>query len=84
MKPIHFKEVNVVLAEISDQEEYLPLPAFYNQTDSTGPVISCWQLDWKERLKLLFTGKVWLQQLTFRMPLQPQLPMIDYPFEEEK
>lgn len=28
-----------------------------------GQVISCWRLAWRERLRLLFTGKVWLRIL---------------------
>jgi hypothetical protein len=31
-----------------------------------GEVISCWSLSLKERLILLFTGKLWMQLLMFR------------------
>ena len=76
MKPIEFKEQNLVFAK--DQPEYQPLPV--HKTDD-GQVISCWSLDWKERIKILFTGKMWCRTLTFNQPLQPQLQQIEYPFE---
>lgn len=80
MTPIDFKNSNVVYAK--DQEEYRPLPA-YRQDDRDGIVISCWKLTWLERLKLLWTGRLWMMQMTFGRTLQPQLPMIDYPFKSE-
>ena len=78
MKPVKFKEVNVTFAE--NQSEYLPLPAC---RDKDGQVISCWQLTFIERLKILFSGILWLRQLTFNQKLQPQLPEIDRPFIDD-
>ncbi len=75
MVPISFREQTVILAE--DQYEYLNLPAYTDETH----VISCWGMSWSERLRILFTGKLWLRQLTFGNPLQPQLPTTEYPFE---
>lgn len=77
MKPIEFPEQNVVFAK--DQPEYQPLPA--HKTED-GEVISCWALTWRERLKLLCTGKIWWSVLTFNMPLQPQFPSVYYPFQK--
>lgn len=74
MKPIEFPEQTTVWAK--DQPEYLSLPAYSND-DRT---ISCWQLTWRERLILLFTGRLWLHQLNFGAALQAQLPSVDYPF----
>jgi hypothetical protein len=74
MKPIWFKECNVVYAK--DQPEYLPLPV---HRSITGEVTSCWLLNWKERLQLLFTGKIYWTILTFNQPLQPQLPSVKNP-----
>ena len=73
MTPVEFPEQNTTFAK--DQPEYLPLPAF---TDGTH-VVSCWRLTWRERLRLLFGGRLWLMQMTFGGPLQPQLPSIDSP-----
>ena len=75
MKPIKFEEQNCTFAE--NQDEYLPLPAF---RDDDGIVISCWKLTFFERLKVLIFGKLWLQQLSFNQPLQPQLPRVSHPF----
>jgi hypothetical protein len=66
MKPVPFKQQTVVYAK--DQSEYNPLPAY---KDSEGLVISCWKLSWRERIKLLVTGRVWVMVLTFNNPLQP-------------
>lgn len=67
MKPVYFKEANITFAK--DQPQYLPLPA---ERSEDGMVTTCWQMSFKERIKVLFTGKVWLQTLTFNNPLQPQ------------
>jgi hypothetical protein len=68
MKPIEFKEHNVVFAK--NQPEYIPLPA-YKYAGTDGEVVSCWQLSFIERMRLLLTGKVWLMMLTFHEPLTP-------------
>lgn len=71
MKPIEFPEQNIVFAK--DQPEYLPLPA-HKADSQQGEVISCWQLSFKERIKILFTGKLWISLMTFNKPLTPMLP----------
>jgi len=68
MKPIKFKECNSEFAK--DQPEYRTLPAFRNNTPQ-GEVITCWKLSFKERLRVLFFGCVWLNLLTFNKPLTP-------------
>jgi len=72
MKPIEFPEKNVVFAK--DQPQYLPLPAYIGPD---GIVITCWQMTWRERLRALFTGRMWLTVLTFNNPLQPLRPSIE-------
>ena len=76
MKPIKFKEANVTFAE--NQPEYLPLPAWKAED---GTVISCWQLNWTEKFKLLINGRIWLRTLTFNKPLQPNRLDVDRPFK---
>lgn len=66
MKPTSFEFQNCVYAK--DQPEYLPLPA--HKTDE-GQVTSCWKLSFKERLQVLFSGKIFVVSLTFNNPLQP-------------
>lgn len=79
MQPIEFKGFNTVFAK--DQPEYLPLPAHVNRHDTAGTVTTCWRLTWRERLRVLLKGQVWLQQLTFHKPLQPQRPSIECPID---
>ncbi|MBA4852060.1 hypothetical protein [Emticicia sp. BO119] len=68
MKPIHFLGQNTVYAK--NQPEYQPLPGF--KADSPqGEFISCWKLSFKERLMILFTGKLWVSLMTFNKPLTP-------------
>ena len=75
MKPVEFAEQNCVYAK--DQPEYLPLPV-HKTLD--GEVTSCWGLTWRERLRVLLTGRIWWTVLTFNHPLQPQRPDVCSPF----
>jgi len=75
MEPIKFKEQTLTYAE--NQPEYNPLPA---HKDMFGRVTSCWKLTFRERIKILFTGKIWLILLSFNKPLTPSLLKVDYPF----
>ena len=79
MTPTTFDGSNVTFAK--DQPEYLPLPAHVSNYD--GCVTSCWRLTWRERLKMLVTGRLWLQQLAFGHALQPQRPTADRPMLKE-
>jgi len=74
MKPVRFEEVNITFAE--QQPPYQPLPA--NRMPD-GVVTSCWQLTLKERLAVLWTGKMWFSLWTFNGPPQPQLPSAEKP-----
>jgi len=65
---------NVIYAK--DQPEYLPLPA---AKTPDGEVITCWQFSWHERIKLLFTGRLFLTLMTFNQPLQPIRMSVDPP-----
>lgn len=66
---------NTLFAE--HQPEYLALPAVIFRGDESGMVISAWKLNWKERLILLFKGRLFLSQLTFGNPLAPMLPTVE-------
>ena len=68
MEPKQFKEANVTFA--NDQPEYKPLPAFKNKSPQ-GEVVTCWNLSFRERLRILFKGEIWLSLLTFNNPLTP-------------
>ena len=70
MKPVEFKHQNVVFAK--DQPQYRPLPAL-KLNDDIGTVISCWKMSFWQRIKVLFTGRVWLSLASFGKPLTPSL-----------
>lgn len=76
MKPIDFPEQMPVYAK--HQPEYLPLPA-HHFGDDEGRIACCWSLSWRERLRVLFTGRIWRQVLSFHRPLQPQLLSTEKP-----
>lgn len=67
MKPVEFPQQNVVYAK--DQPQYLPLPAY--RTPDGMEVTACWQMTWREVLRVLFTGKVYVSLITFGGPLTP-------------
>lgn len=69
MELIEFEEQTVIIA--NNQPEYLPLPA-HQFNDERGRIAFCWKMTWRERIKVLFTGLLWQQVLTFNQPLQPQ------------
>ena len=75
MKAIEFKGCNITYAE--NQPEYLPLHAHKSKD---GLVTSCWELSLLERLKVVFTGKIYLLILTFNRPLQPLKMLIKRPW----
>lgn len=76
MKLIQFPEQTTIIAK--DQPQYLPLPA-HRHNDKSGRITCCWELTWKERFKLLFSGIIWHDVLTFNHPLQPQLLSVNKP-----
>lgn len=68
MKPVEFKECNIKFAE--NQDEYNTLPAF-KENSPRGNVVTCWRLSFKERVRVLFLGNIWLNLLSFNKPLTP-------------
>ena len=76
MKIVKFDECNVTYAE--NQPEYLPLPALKM---ADGEIVTCWGLSIRERLRILFSGRIWLSVLTFNKPLQPLLISANKPFQ---
>jgi protein gp37 len=55
------------------------LSKFHIVGGADGRLACCWRLSFKERLVVLFTGKIWHQVLTFKQPLQPQLLGVEKP-----
>jgi len=56
--PVEFKEANKNLTKPQGMtdDECGPLPVYNDGTQS----ISCWLLPFKQRLRVLFTGRAWL------------------------
>jgi len=82
MKLIEFKEQTTVFAK--DQKQYNPLPCHKFESNTLegiheGRIACVWKLTFIERIKVLFTGKIWHQILTFNNPLQPQLLTVEKP-----
>lgn len=69
MRPKKFNEANVTFAK--DQAEYEPLDAYYAKKSPTGDVVTCWNLSFFERLRVLFLGEIWLHTLTFHSGFKP-------------
>ena len=69
MKAKKFKHQNVVYAE--NQPEYTPLPCLKVTVphleigDPQGHVVFCMGLSFKERLRVLFFGQIWVSLMTF-------------------
>ena len=70
MKNIKFEESDIMIAK--GQDEFKALWAYMDDEVT----VSCYELSWKERLKILFSGKLWIGQANFGMPLQAQLPSV--------
>ena len=70
MENIKFDESNIVIAK--DQDEFKALWAYMDDEVT----VSCYKLSFKERLKILFSGELWIGQVNFGMPLQAQLPSV--------
>jgi hypothetical protein len=68
MKALNFKEVNVQAAK--DQEQYLTLPG-YRDHSVEGQFTFCMGLSFRERLRILFRGRIWVGLLTFQGPITP-------------
>lgn len=78
MRLVRFPEVTMVIAE--NQPEYHPLYAHrFDREDPEGRIACCWSLSFTERLKLLFTGRIWHQVLTFNKPVQPVKLTVEKP-----
>ncbi len=68
-------------AEHQDQYENLPT---YKYDDAEGTVLSRWKLSWRERLRILFTGDMYLRVMTFNRPLQPVMLQVEKPDLEKR
>jgi len=68
MKAIEFEECNHKFAERQDQYHTLP---GHIQQEIPGEFKFCMKLEFWERVRILFTGKMWCSLLTYGRDLQP-------------
>lgn len=68
MNPIKFKEQNCIIAEY--QPEYIPIPA-YKVKEPAGRIIFCMKISLREKVALLFKGKIWASFMMFNKPMTP-------------
>lgn len=66
MKPVKFKGFDTIIAK--NQPEYLALPA---KRYPDGMIVSCWRLGFLERLRVFFTGRIFVSMLTFNRGISP-------------
>lgn len=68
--------MNLPVTEIAkDQKDYLTLPAFVGDDY----VLSRWRLSWRDRVRVVFGGSLYLWIHTGGNPLQPLHPTFDKP-----
>lgn len=79
MELIEFPEHNAVYG--AGQPQYKPAPA-YREGFQDGRVIYCWGLTLRERLRVLWTGRIWQHTLTFNTPIQPVSLEVESPFRK--
>ena len=81
MKPVKFPEANKVLMHPPGMTEEECGDLHVLQTDD-GRLISCWELDGDELMKILQTKKIWLH--VWSGDTQPPVSLdVEEPFEEE-
>ncbi len=76
MQPIEFPQQNVTYAK--NQPPYLPLPVYRDEQEAT----ACWGMTWRERFRVLLTGKVYVTLLHFGGPLTPSRVSLDAPLPQ--
>lgn len=76
MEPIEFKEQTDIIAK--DQPQYINLPVRH-LGGYEGRTVFCWKASFRDRLRILLTGIIWHEVLTFNRVLQPQKLSTDKP-----
>lgn len=78
MNPIKFKESNKTLLAPKGMENCVDL---HTHVLIGHPVItSCWGMTWRDRVRALFTGRIWLQVWTQAGTHEPMSVFTENPF----
>jgi hypothetical protein len=84
IKHIGFEESNKTI-EQSDGKEYKVFIAQKVGTQTDLEYISCWKVGFFDRLKLLFSSRLWLYCRTTNYKLPPPVGLtVEYPFNSTK
>lgn len=81
MKPIKFKQENKNLLKPDSMTED-ECSSLWVYTDGN-QCISCWKMNWKQRIKALFFGKIWLSVMSGRTQPPVWIDCCKTVFEEE-
>lgn len=73
MSPVHFPEANRTFTAAGTAA----LPAHNDQR--RGIVTTCWQLTWRDRWRLLWSGRLWAQTTTPMLGLDVHRPSLPQP-----
>ena len=68
VSPVDVKSQSPEVIYAKDQPQYRQLPAIRYED---GTVITRWRCAWSDRIRILFSGNIYLKVLTFNSPLQP-------------
>jgi len=63
-RPVKFKQAN---SEFRTKNDEISMPVYIDY--ETGCIISCWKMPFIRRLRVLFTGRIWLNVLSEKHPL---------------
>lgn len=79
MKPVEFEGMNGTAAK--NQPPYKALPMYRDDKY----VVSCWKMNWRERLKALWTGRIWMNLLhSPHQLITPSLLDVNSPLRSNK
>lgn len=81
MKPIKFNQANKNLLKPDSMTED-ECSSLWVYTDGN-QCISCWKMNWKQRIKALFFGKIWLSVMSGRTQPPVWIDCCKTVFEEE-
>ena len=78
--PVAFLEANTVWKGWPADETRSEVMDLHAHKDDRNQSISCWRMSWRERIRILFTGRVWLSVMGEQHP--PVCVMGETPFLE--
>ena len=79
MKPVDFSGSNFTFSRFaSEYDEPTPM----RMVEDTAFI--CFKMTWREKLKVLFTGKIWVEYQRVKRPINGVLPSVNNPIKKQK